>query len=628
MPTTWNILGESVLGASHSSSKKPNQDAIGWAPKAPTSSAPLVMALADGHGSERFFRSADGARFAVEVTLQELHRFARESQRLTDQQQLERQIKSLLASITRQWRERVLAHWTQHVWTPEESRWVQYEKNKTVVKEHIDNPALFYGATLLAALVTEAFILYLQIGDGDILTISPSGKVTRPIPEDTRNIANETTSLCAPAAEKDFRASLQWRAERLPALIMLSTDGYSNCYQSDDDFFLVGSNIWKTIREQGVEEAGRSLKGWLEIATREGSGDDISVGLLCRESALKEQEAEEPPEVSQTQNPPLPQHAMPEESTEAPSSPARPHLDPAVVMHIADVKTVLTPPQENQHAKSQAQAPEPPHTPPTGTSLSGPLPVPFDPVRRTGAEPHAISVDQSGKKGYRSIKEAVEHAASGDSIHISPGTYQLEETLVLDKDIELRGEGNAGEIIVTGNVPCLRISALVKIWNIHWFGTVQPGRTPDRPAIEIAQDAPRFDYCKVITESSLGILVHGREARPMFYCCTISQCSDQGIIVTDHATGRLDSCWIVGNQGVGITFEMESTGQMWDCHLLNNKHASIEVQQGSNLRIADSQFEGYARDFVVVGVKGLLTIAHCNIPRRKIREAGGKVVWG
>lgn len=620
MPTTWKILGETVLGASHSSSGKPNQDAIGWEPKAPTSSAPLVMALADGHGSERFFRSADGARFAVEVTLQELHRFARESQRLTDQQQLERQIKALLASITRQWRERVLDHWVQHDLTREENLWLKNPKNTSVAKLHVDNPALFYGATLLAALVTEAFILYFQIGDGDILSISPSGKVTRPIPEDTRNIANETTSLCAPAAEKDFRASLQWRAERFPALIMLSTDGYSNCYQSDDDFFLVGSNIWKTIREQGVEEAERSLKGWLETATRAGSGDDISVGLLCRESALKEQEVEASPEVSQTQNPPPPQHAMPEELTEMPSPPARPHLDPAVVRHIADIKTVLMPPRENQPPKGQAQAPELSHTPLADAALSGSLPVPLDPVRRSKLEPHVITVDQSGKKGFRTIKEAVEHAASGDSIHISPGTYHLEETLVLDKDIELRGEGNAGEIKVTGHVPCLRISALVKIWNIHWFGTVQPGKTLGRHAIEIAQDAPQFEYCEIITESSLGILVHGREARPMFYFCKIWRCSDQGIIVTDRAMGTLESCVIAENQGVGITFEAGSFGRMTNCRLLDNKRASIEVQQESNIRIEYSEIKG----LVVVETKGQITFHHCGISDKVQEKSGGK----
>src|SRR5579862_10002155 len=132
MPTTWNVLGASVLGAAHSRSKKPNQDAIKWVPVSPAPGAPLVLAVADGHGSERFFRSADGALFAVEVTLQELQHFAQECQNLTEPPQLEKQIKSLPGSIVHQWRARVKEHWRQHTFTAEESRWLQDEKNKSV----------------------------------------------------------------------------------------------------------------------------------------------------------------------------------------------------------------------------------------------------------------------------------------------------------------------------------------------------------------------------------------------------------------------------------------------------------------------------------------------------------------
>jgi hypothetical protein len=38
-----------------------------------------------------------------------------------------------------------------------------------------------YGATLLVAAVTERFVLYLQLGDGEILAVSDSGEVVRPL---------------------------------------------------------------------------------------------------------------------------------------------------------------------------------------------------------------------------------------------------------------------------------------------------------------------------------------------------------------------------------------------------------------------------------------------------------------
>ena len=46
------------------------------------------------------------------------------------------------------------------------------------------HPYLAYGSTLLAVIVAPTFILYLQLGDGDILTVSASGEVERPLAKD------------------------------------------------------------------------------------------------------------------------------------------------------------------------------------------------------------------------------------------------------------------------------------------------------------------------------------------------------------------------------------------------------------------------------------------------------------
>jgi hypothetical protein len=58
------------------------------------------------------------------------------------------------------------------------------------------NPHLAYGATSLSFLLTPTYALYLQLGDGEMVTVSESGKIGHPLPEDSRLLANETTSLC------------------------------------------------------------------------------------------------------------------------------------------------------------------------------------------------------------------------------------------------------------------------------------------------------------------------------------------------------------------------------------------------------------------------------------------------
>jgi hypothetical protein len=139
-----------------------------------------------------------------------------------------------------------------------------------------------YGSTILTAALTESFAIYCQLGDGDILCVSDSGETTRAMTQDERLFGNETTSLCAPEAWKDFRVTFQVFSEKAPALILLATDGYANSYQNDHGFLRVGGDILSALRSDGWEDVKRSLPEWLSETSARGSGDDITVGLIAR----------------------------------------------------------------------------------------------------------------------------------------------------------------------------------------------------------------------------------------------------------------------------------------------------------------------------------------------------------
>ena len=281
----WRILGKSVRGASHTSSDLPNQDAILWKQNK-YKGLPLVMAIADGHGSEKYFRSDIGAQFAVQAAEETMKNFEKG---LPNQSfSTVEAAAELPRNIVSRWRELVEQHWDHTDCTPKEWKWIKKKENADAWKAITTNPALPYGATLLTVLVTESFILYLQLGDGDILTVSSSGEVTKPIPDDERLLANETTSLCNPTAARDFRTYFQRLVDPKPALILLSTDGYSNSFRNPEGFLKVGKDIWHMIRSDGLQKVEENLEGWLTTATQRGSGDDITLGLLCRMSALTE----------------------------------------------------------------------------------------------------------------------------------------------------------------------------------------------------------------------------------------------------------------------------------------------------------------------------------------------------
>lgn len=144
----------------------------------------------------------------------------------------------------------------------------------------IGESSIAYGTTLLVAAVTERFICYLQLGDGDILTVNDRGDVSRPLAKDERLLGNETTSLCAANAWRDFRVNFQPLTQSHPALVLLTTDGYPNSFRDESGFFKVGSDLLEMIRERGLERVEADLAGWLLDSTRAGSGDDVTLGIL------------------------------------------------------------------------------------------------------------------------------------------------------------------------------------------------------------------------------------------------------------------------------------------------------------------------------------------------------------
>jgi hypothetical protein len=259
-------FGAAVRGAALRRLGTPNQDAL----RVFTSGANTILALADGHGSERCFRSDVGARLAVGIAVRVLAQALETRSAPTDLETVGR----VTQRIVSEWQSAVRADLRLFPLTDAERR-------------HAQHPFLPYGSTLCGVAVTPACILYLQLGDGDILAVSEDGRVRRPLPADERLFANHTTSLCSPRAADEFRVGFQLpdACSPPPALILVSTDGYANSFKDERGFLRVGPDLLHMLRTEGVEPVRDCLPVWLEEASRLGSGDDVTVGLLYREES-------------------------------------------------------------------------------------------------------------------------------------------------------------------------------------------------------------------------------------------------------------------------------------------------------------------------------------------------------
>lgn len=279
----WRLIGASARGAVHARGKKPNQDALALhEPNAPGEG--VVLAVADGHGAPRYIRSHRGAKLAVKLAVELLRDFGTEypgPRRLAAVADLANE--QIPRTLVRTWQNAVRQDLAASPFTPdEEAAWAALHSERPADND----PVRAYGATLLAALITPHYLFLLQLGDGDILVIDAAGKVGRPpLPRDPRLIANQTTSLCSPAAWREFRTYFQPLTTRTPQLVMLATDGYANSFMDEDGFLATAVDLLAAVRARGHRRTTNQLPRWLHATSLQGSGDDITVALAYRPTA-------------------------------------------------------------------------------------------------------------------------------------------------------------------------------------------------------------------------------------------------------------------------------------------------------------------------------------------------------
>jgi len=189
--------------------------------------------------------------------------------------------------LERHWKRAVQCHLDEKPLTVNEARGVEEKEGERARKKLEDDPLRAYGTTLVSVLVTESFVICAQIGDGELLVVSESGDVLRPIPENPLHFANETTSLCMPDAWKQVQIHYQTITDSPPTTFLLSTDGYKNAHASEEAFRRTAREFAVALQNQDPTTVFADLPATLAYASKMGSGDDVTVGLLWRVDAKK-----------------------------------------------------------------------------------------------------------------------------------------------------------------------------------------------------------------------------------------------------------------------------------------------------------------------------------------------------
>ena len=259
-------------GSSHILTYKPCQD---YAASYFTKDYAIGI-VADGHGSDCYFRSDRGSRFAVESAHCVIKDFLTSTKNMTRLPDGDWQ-KQIAASIISHWNDLIEQDKETQPFTKEE---LSRLSDDDIQQIESDKWQFAYGTTLIAIIRTRKCFFGLHIGDGKCVAIDANGNPSQPIPWDEDCFLNRTTSLCDTDAISRFRFA--YMTENLPVAAFIASDGVDDTYPTDERLYAFYSAVWQMIQEN-TQTAITDLQAFLPKMSEQGSHDDISIaGIITQ----------------------------------------------------------------------------------------------------------------------------------------------------------------------------------------------------------------------------------------------------------------------------------------------------------------------------------------------------------
>lgn len=268
----WQVHAASVIGAGHVKEGRPNEDAVAHQlAQSPGGPALLVVAVADGHGDARHFRSDRGAQMAVAAGISAMADWSARISRSPAEIKLSAR-HDLVPDVVARWNAAVTADLSEDQFTAAEH---------AVLTSRALPPPTAYGSTLLIGAFTSDYAVFAQIGDGNIVAVRPDGRPGSPVPADKRLDGSRTTSLCQAGAEAAFRIGVVQLAARPLFAALLATDGFGNAQAEDPWQPSLAADLAELGLEHDQDWFASRVPDWAaQCASSAGSGDDATIALV------------------------------------------------------------------------------------------------------------------------------------------------------------------------------------------------------------------------------------------------------------------------------------------------------------------------------------------------------------
>jgi len=128
--------------------------------------------------------------------------------------------------------------------------------------------------------VSDHFVMALQLGRGDILSISEGGTITTLASSLPGPPEGKRHSLCRTDAAQLFKSTLFPLGSTPPALLMACSDGYRKALGSLPPLQARAAEHLTHLREYGLLATSERLERQLQTYAKGDEQDDLSVGLI------------------------------------------------------------------------------------------------------------------------------------------------------------------------------------------------------------------------------------------------------------------------------------------------------------------------------------------------------------
>jgi len=221
-----------------------------------------------------------------------------------------------------------------------------------------------------------------------------------------------------------------------------------------------------------------------------------------------------------------------------------------------------------------------------------------------------LIVDATGHGDVRTIADALRLAVLPETvIVVRPGVYR--ESLIVDRNVEIVGEGDRSSVIV--EVRGAAAVSLVAERAVLRGLTVRVVGAGNFCAVAVGQGKTLVEDCDMSASDATSVRISGSNASPIFKGCQIRSHRSDGILFQDGATGELDDCVIYGNGMAGIAIESGANPTVRNCHIRDGQSSGILVHALGLGEFVACKITGNVGSGVSVRTGGNPTLSDCVI---------------